>query len=214
MSDFSAGLFTLSQYKEEVYPFLLEDELLIQYNEKWIGKLSSGDLSTDYPPKTMELIKKLPFLHIMNGEDHNFFMRVLHEGEVKCQFDLPYDIEGHLYGRIAYEIYGENCWDIIMNSLDKSEHVVKETTKYMKENKILETVFSKACSNLDMKIFSLFNINDEMLDKIKLILTPDNYIQDRHSMIYDFLDCLGLDGFSFVSLDYLSYGDDDRFVLL
>jgi len=63
-------------------------KIFIQYNEKWIGKLSPDDMNDDYQPQTIGLSNEIPLLHIIHAEDHGLYIRVLHEGVIKFAFDL------------------------------------------------------------------------------------------------------------------------------
>jgi len=101
MSDFSAGFFFLSKNKDKIYPYMNQGEVLIQYNETWVGKLSSSDLSTNYQPQDITLSNEVPMLHIIHAEDHGFFLRILHECAVVFEFDISYEVGTELYTEIG-----------------------------------------------------------------------------------------------------------------
>ena len=215
MSDFSAGFFTLSENKEKVYPFLTDDEIFIQYNESWVGKLSEMDMGTDYLPQTLALSKEVPLLHIIHAEDHGFVIRILHEGDVKFHFDASYEVGADLYTEIGNELYGCEWWaDADISKIDERHQKIKvEWAKQLEEQGLLNAFFANINED-SLKAFQIFGITDEALQNINQILTVKNFSQDSHKMVYDLLDCLGLVGFSFVSHQYASYGDDDRFTVL
>ena len=221
MSDFSAGIFTVNKNKEKVYPYLTKDEVFIEYNEAWVGKLSSMDMDTDYEPQTLALSKEVPLLHIINAEDHGFLMRILHEGVVKFHFETSYDIQERLFNEVAHELYGDDCWDIMLSSIGTSDDKMKRanevTEKRFKDENILETTIETVFADVNkggLKTFEIFGFDEEIMQNIKHTLTIENYTENIPQMVYNLLDCLGLKQFSFVSHRYVSHGDDDRFTIL
>ena len=221
MSDFSAGIFTVNKNREKVYPYLTKDEVFIQYNEAWIGKLSSMDMETDYQPQTLALSKEVPLLHIIDAEDHGFLMRILHEGEIKFHFETSYYIQEQLFSEVAHELYGDDCWDIMVSSIGSNDDKMKKaneiTKKRFKDENILEKTIATVFDDVNkggLKIFEVFGFNEEIMQNIKHTLTIENYTENIPQMVYNLLDCLGLKQFSFVSYSYVSRGDDDRFTIL
>lgn len=213
MSDFSAGFFTINENKEKIYPYLIEGEYLIQYNEDWVGKLSPGDWETSYQPQTLALSKQVPLLHVMHAEDHGFYLRILHEEEVKFQFEISYEVGADLYTKVGNELYGKNWWRDADNKDERYERVREEWAKQLEQQGILDDFFSHI--NLEsLKAFRLFGISEDMLMEINEILTIKNCAKDSHEMVYSLLDCVGLKQFDFVAHNYVSYGDDDRFTIL
>jgi len=220
MSDFSVGYFTRNENKEKVYPYLTEDELFIQYNDEWIGKLSALDWEKPQP-QTVALSKEMPLLYVMNAEDHGFSMKILHDEEVKFDLDISYDIRERIFDEVAHELYGEDCWEIMMSSIgtsdNKMEMANQVTEKRIKDENILETAMKITFANINddsLKIFEIFGFDEEIIQNLKQILTIKNGIENSHQMIYNLLDCLGLKQFSFVSYEYVSGGEDDRFEIL
>lgn len=219
MSDFSAGFFTVNENKEKIYPYLTKNEFLIQYNEAWVGKLSPADMETDYQhqPQTIELSKEVPLLHVVNAEDHGFYMRILHEGEIGFSFEVSYDIRENVFEEVSYELYGDDRWDIMLTDGDKMKEANEATEKRIQDENIIETTVATYFANINddnLKIFEIFGFDEETIRNIKNILTVENCIDNSHKMVDNLLDCLGLKQFSFVSYKYVSYGDDDRFTIL
>ena len=213
MSDFSAGFFTKNESKEKIYPYLMEGEFLIQYNEEWVGKLSPEDWGPGYQPQTLALSKQVPLLHVMHAEDHGFYLRILHEEEVKFQFEISYEVGADLYTKVGNELYGKSWWQDADNRDERYERVREEWAIQLEQQGILDDFFSNI--NLEsLKAFRLFGISEETLLEIKEILTIKNCAKDSHAMVYSLLDSIGLKQFSFVSYKYVSYGDDDRFAIL
>ena len=67
---------------------------------------------------------------------------------------------------------------------------------------------------VSLKAFQVFGISEACLVEISKILTIKNCATDSHEMVYALLDCLGLKQFSFVSYEYVSDGEEDRFEIL
>lgn len=221
MSDFSVGFFTRDAYKEKVYPHLTEYDLLIQYNESWIGKLSDADWQQQPQLQNLTLSKEVPLMYVMNAEDHGFSMKIFHEEEVKFTLDISYDIYDKVFNEVAHELYGEDCWEVMMSSIgtddNKMDAANERTEKRLKDENILETETTKALANINnesLKIFGIFGFEGEVLQNLKQILTVENGVEDSRKMVGDLLDCLGLAPLEFVSYDYLSRGGDDRFEVL
>ena len=215
MSDFSAGIFTLNENKDKVYPFLIESELFIQYNDKWVGKLSPTDMNTDMEihPQTVALSKEVPLLHVINAEDHGFYIRILHEGDIKFHFDIPYSAEADLAYEIGTELFGEEWFLDASKAQERIQQASEEAAKRLKERGIPDIYF-KNIDEESLKAFQIFGFNDDIVQKVRQVLTIENFNQDSHKMVYDLLDSLGLTQFSFVAHSYASHKDDDRFVVL
>jgi len=210
MSEFSAGIFTLSKYKDELYPFLTEEDLLIRYNEMWLGKLSPMDMSAGIQSQTIGLSKEIPLLHIINAEDHGFFIQILYDGEVKFRFDVPYDIGSDIFMEIGNELYGDEKWFL-------DEDKVKTASDAMKNQPEIQNTIDGLFANISeesISAFELFGFGKETLQSIQNILTTANFKQNSQEMVYDLLDYLGLGEFSFVAHSYISDGYDDRFRIL
>jgi len=217
MSDFSIGFFTINKHKEKIYPHLTEDDLLIQYNEKWVGKLSAMDWKKQPQLQNLALSKEMPLLYVVNAEDHDFIMNILYEEEIKFHFHISYEVGMDLYTEIGAKMYGNYWWldeDLDESTRDeRDKQIRKEWAKQMEQQGLLDRYFSNA-SLESLKAFKLFDISEENILKLNEILTIKNCAKGSHSMVYDLLDCLGLEGFAFVSFDYASDGNDDRFTIL
>jgi len=212
MSDFSAGLFALSENKGEVYPFLVEGELLIQYNEQWVGKLSAMDTDHDFQPQTIALSKEVPLLYIMNAEDYGFLMQILHDGVIKFNLNIPYNAEADLAHEIGNELFGEEWFLDEGNVQEYYRQANEEAAKRLEAQGVPGSYFAGINSE-SLEVFQLFGFNEEILQKIRKILTAENFTQGSHEMVSTLLDNLGLTDFSFVAHNYVSYGDD-RFTIL
>jgi len=213
MSDFSIGFFTTNENKEKVYPYLKENELFIQYNEAWLGKLSAMDWEEQPRLENLALSKEVPLLYVMHAEDHGFSIKILHEEELKFYFDVSYEAGEELHTEIGVELYGNNWWQDESKRKERHKQIREEWAKQLEQEGMLDNSFSHI--NLEsLKAFHLFGMSEEKLLKINEILTIKNWARDSHGMVYDLLDCLGLKQFSFVAYDYFSRGDDDRFSLL
>jgi len=212
MSDFSAGIFALSNDVDKIYPFLIKDEVLIQYNDMWVGKLAPTDMKDKYPPQTLALSKEIPLLHIMHAEDHGFFVQVLHEGVVKFNFDIPYNI-GHdqFFYEIGEELFGDEWEDWLdghacFSDESKAENIKlinEKVAQKLKKERIPESFFDNI-NKENLQVFKLFGCSEETLENIQHILSPEYFEQHFTGMVYSFLDALGLTKFSFVSYDYMN----------
>ena len=221
MSDFSIGFFTRDAYKGNVYPHLTENDLFIQYNEAWVGKLSAQDWERQPQPPNLALSKDVPLLYVMHAEDHGFSMKVLHEEEIKLDFDISYGIYDKVFNEVAHELYGEDCWEVMMSSVGTDDNKMDEaneiTEKRLKDENILEKEMTRALANINderLKIFEIFGFNREIIQNLKQILTIQNGVENSRKMVDNLLDCIGLTQLEFVSYEYISRGDDDRFEIL
>lgn len=212
MSDFSAGIFALSNDVDKIYPFLIKDEVLIQYNDMWVGKLAPTDMKDKYPPQTLALSKEIPLLHIMHAEDHGFFVQVLHEGVVKFNFDIPYNI-GHdqFFYEIGEELFGDEWEDWLdghacFSDESKAENIKlinEKVAQKLKKERIPESFFDNI-NKESLQAFKLFGCSEEILENIQHILSPEYFEQHFIDMVYSFLNALGLTKFSYVSYDYMN----------
>ena len=213
MSDFSSGFFMLSENKEKVPPYLARNEWFIQLNEKWIGKLSPMDTSTEYQPQTLALSKEVPLLHLIHAEEHGFLIRILHERDVKFHFDISYDIGVELYTEIGNELYGDHWWRDVKTRDERNQRTREEWSKRLENQGMLDAFFSNL--NLEkLETFQLFGVNKENLLKASKILTIKNCAKDSLGMVYDLLDCLGLKEFYFVAHHYVSKLGSAKFTVL
>jgi len=212
MSDFSVGYFTRDENKEKVYPYLTEGELLIQYNDEWVGKLSALDWEKPQP-QTLALSKEMPLLYVMHAEDHGFSMKILHEEEIKFHFDVSYEVGIELYTETGIDLYGNNWWEDTNKREERHQHIRAEWAEQLEQRGLLDHFFSNINAE-SLKAFQVFGISESCLLELSEILTIKNCATDGHQMIYALLDCLGLTQFSFVSYNYVSDGADDRFKVL
>jgi len=210
MSDFSAAVFALNKDKDKVFPFLTKGDYFIQYNEMWVGKLSSDDMEEDINPQIFALSKEIPLLRIVHAEDHGFWMHVLFEGEIKFQFEVSYEVGAELYGQIAYELYGDIEWYFDEEKRKIVGGKVAEHPDLINANK----VFFGGINEESLTVLDIFGFDSETIKIISDILTVENFEKDPHEMVSNLLDSLGLTYFSFVAHNYFSHGDDDRYVLL
>ena len=213
MSDFSVGFFTTNENKDKVYPYLIKNDLFIQFNEAWVGKLSIMDWDLQPQPQNLALSKEVPLLYVMHAEDHGFSLKILHEEAVKFSFDISYEVGEELYTEIGIGLYGNDWWQDESKRDERHKQIKEEWVKQLEQQGILDEFFSNI--NLDsLKVFHLFGISTEKIVEMNNILSVKNFADDSHGMVYALLDCLGLTFFSFVSYDYMSRGDDDRFTIL
>jgi len=213
MSDFSIGFFTTSENKEKVYPYLIENELFIQYNEAWVGKLSPMDWEDQPRPENLALSKEVPLLYVMHAEDHGFSMKILYKEEEKFHFNVSYEVGVELYTEIGIELFGSNWWQDVNKRDERDKQIREAWVKQLEQKGVLDNFFSHI--NLEsLKTFQLFGVSEENISKLNEILTVKNCAQDSHGMVYNLLYYLGFEQFSFVAYDYVSSGEDDRFTIL
>jgi len=213
MSDFSTGFFSTNENKEKIYPYLIENELLIQYNDAWVGKLSATDWEEQPQPQNLALSNEVPLLYVMHAEDHGFSMEILHEEKVKFHFDVSYEVGVKLYTEIGIELYGSNWWLDVNKRGERHKQIREAWVKQLEQQNVLDDFFSHI--NLEsLSAFHLFGISEESILEINEILTIKNCAQDSHEMVHALLDCIGLKQFSFVGYDYVTGGNDDRFTIL
>ena len=208
MSEFSEGYFAKNENKEKIYPYLTKEELLIQLNEKWVGKLSELDCE-DPQPKTVALSNDVPLLYLSHAEDHGFDIMILHKEDVKFEFYLSYELEYDVYAEIAVELYGENWTEIVGWHHEK---IKVESGKRMPD--IINQIFADI--NLErLEPFKLFGISEENIAKIADIFTVKNYNESEslHDIFADLVHFLGLEEFHWISHRYCSR-DDSRVVKL
>jgi len=201
MSDFSAGVFTLSKNKDKVYPFLTEGELFIQYNEKWVGKLSPLDMNDDFQPQTIALSKTTPLLHIINAEDHGFCIRILHNGDITFKFEVPFNAEGELAHEIGEEMFGEEWFLDFEKAEERYKKVNEEAAKRLSTQGVPDIYFA----NIDeenLKAFQIFGFDEKVLQKVQQVLTVESFVKDRYEMVYALLDSIGFTQFSYVAHNY------------
>jgi len=212
MSDFSSGIFALSKDKDKIYPFLTKDEIFIQYNDKWVGKLAPTDMEDKIQPQTLALSKEIPLLHVMHAEDHGFFMQILHEGEVKFNFDISYDI-GHdqFFYEVGEELYGD-AWEdwydggtCFSEESKKSElqKINDKVAQRLKEERLPDLYFDNI-NKETLQIFKLFGASEETLANIQNILSVEYFNENFTGMVYSFMAELGLKKFGWISHHYLN----------
>lgn len=198
MSDFSAGYFTVSKYKDQVYPYLLAGEKFVAYNPQWVGKFSPQDMDDEPHPQTILLSRAVPLLHVIHAEDHGFNLRVYHQGKVQFAFDIPHMAGEELLFELGQEKYGDEFFldEGVMTALQA------EVDGILAQQGVPHCFF-EGITREGLECFKLFDLPDDTLDKMMEILTVARYTAGSHQLVYDLLDTIGLTEFDFISYDYI-----------
>jgi len=214
MSEFSAGIMLNVAHQEIAKAYLEDNTYLIRLNDTWLCRLSDNDdycqKEEDYSQAVLDMSVQIPLLHIMNAEDHGFWLAILHNKKIVFQFDVPYNIESEFAFSIGQELYGDEFFDLMFEE-ETQEKVQNEVQRRRHEaDEFVESFFSRISED-GIAQFELFGFDKPTCVEIAKILTLSNYKKDGmgRQMMQEFSAALRLSEFCWVSHHYVSLGDQD-----
>lgn len=209
MSDFSSGIMINETFKELAKKYSEENTYLIKLDDAWLCRLSENDfcemVAESYSEAVLNLSNHIPLMHIINAEDHGFELSILHNKKVCFHFQVNYDVENEFAFAIGEELYGDEYMDLIFDT-EVQENINNEVLRrHCEIEETIESFFSEINQDSIMQ-FKLFGFDNDICNKVKNILTVNNYKKDKcgHQMIDELLSVLMLSKFSFVSFDYVN----------
>jgi len=215
MYDYTAGIFVRSKDEEMTKQFLDKGDFLIKFNDAWLGKLSTADLSMshdEYTKSTWDLSEYIPLLHIVSLEGHGFTIRILHDRKVKFTFNTPFALEEMMFLVVGFDFYGDEYMEYVMKRFTTGiknakidEKVNKEAKKRMQKPDFSQKVFAEL-DRETLKEFKLFGFSEDICRKLSNILSVGNFQRKGYKpelIILEFLACLELDNLNFVEHNYV-----------
>lgn len=188
--------------------------LLHQINEKWSAFLIEDYvLSFSYATIRQWLYdssKTLPLMVFDHGEDHGWTYSLLNNGAIVSQVNLNYELDWHLAYDFLEVKYPENAGDpkALFDMVDDVPALYKQLRKSTEYQQAVEEMYK----NHHPDKFSVFDISDEQINRLKVEISADKFKESFESMrqqIDTFLESLQLEEVSWMSYRYMKRDQEE-----
>ncbi|MFC4777764.1 hypothetical protein ACFO9Q_13280 [Paenibacillus sp. GCM10023252] len=198
MSEFTSGHLMLAAHIGAVKKNAIPGSIIKQLDDKWIVYLTPNDnyLESEHVPEyIITLSNDAPVLYFSNFGDHFWGYRIFSEGNEIAYLRISYELEEELIIKTFEERYPEQ---------DRFDYYdgeyQEEIIQFIEENGLFEVALNEMFAECNVMSFRLFNMTDEQVDKLSMILSSSNYreIDNVYSLVDEFKEIAGIHEMSYI----------------
>lgn len=212
MSDFSSGILISEKHRETARLHMEDNTYLIKLNDAWLCRLSKNDCCRmaveNYSDAVLDMSASIPLLHIINAEDYEFKLCILHKKQVIFHFHVDYMIWEEIVFQVVHQRYGGDFGAAVRD--DKFREAIDQE-KHRQRHKFDETInnFFSGITEDTVSQFILLGFDRATCEKIQDILTIDSYKKDNvgRQMVEELLSVLGLLEFTLISHKHVNQNE-------
>ncbi|GEM_PF-2031776 len=208
MSEFTSGNLLLKknrnvlERKERNKDFIIKD-----INEKWTALFTEDYYDdTEIPNYILDISQQCPVCYFFNYEDHGWGYRIFFNRKELANINISYELEFYTIVEIAQEIYPRE--EDIIEFLCCTEEG-KEVYEQIREEIVTSDIYINSIrdqfANSNADVFTLFEISEDIIDRFKIILTPEHLLklESKFELVEEFKKLIGIEEMEWMSFDYL-----------
>lgn len=209
MSEFTSGILLLNKNRkilessEEKREFIIKD-----INKKWIAFFTKDHYEEKkIPSYIIDISQQCPICYFFNYEDHGWGYRIFFNGEELANLNISYELEFYTILDIAQEKYPHEE-DIIefLCFTEKGKRVYDEVREEIIVSDIYKNSIENQFTNSNVDIFELFDIKEDTLDRLKIIVTPEYLLklENIFELVEEFKKLIGIEELVWMAFEYLT----------
>ncbi|MBB3073514.1 hypothetical protein FHS14_006573 [Paenibacillus baekrokdamisoli] len=198
----------MASQKEAIRKHAVPGSLIKVLDEKWVAYLTHDDNYLEYqdaPDYIYQLSNDAPVLYFTNFSDHFWGYRIFSNGQEIAYLRISYELPGEIIHEILQERYPDKeIFELYDDDLQE------EISKEVFENGILDDAIEQLFDECNVSAFKLFDITNEQIEKLRLILNPTYYREHKKlfNLVDEFKEIVGINEMSWIRHERVEEKED------
>lgn len=204
MSEFTDGVLFLRKYidkAQDALQSLGQPHRIGELNQQWAAIFVENANPKVDPLRSwmIEQSSSFPLLFFEHGEDHGWGYRIFNEGQEKASLFVDYELSYNIYIDYVEREYP---------GIDPHVGLERDKARAIQESIIASDAFKQRVQsqyrNANIEQFTHFEIDEEVLQELRSILTVEWYLDSMFRQVAEFKRLLNIREMSWISYRYLT----------